>query len=61
MLNKKSCKTEVTEFLKQEYILLKLGIHNGKVVHFNPVKKQTAKERLMEVQQKMYSMQLIKM
>ena len=50
MLNKKSCKTEVTEFLKQEYILPKLGIYNGKVVYFNPVKKQTAKERLMEVQ-----------
>ena len=49
MLNKISCKTEVTEFIKQEYILPKLGIYNGKVVHFNPVKQQTAKERLMEV------------
>ena len=49
MLNKRSFKTETTEFLKQECILPKLGNQNGKVVHFNPVKKQTAKERLMEV------------
>ena len=33
MLQKKSCKAKVTEFSKQEYVLPKLGIHNGKVVH----------------------------
>ena len=68
ILQKKSCKAKVTEFLKQEYVLPKLGIHNGKVVHYSPVKKlqgavvmndhlakQMAKKELMEVRQKMYA------
>ena len=68
MLQKKSCKAKVTEFLKQEYVLPKLGIHNGKVVHYIPVKKlqgpvvindhlakQMAKKELMEVRHKMYA------
>ena len=37
---KKSCEsTKVAEFLQQEYILPKLGIYKGKVIHFSPAKK----------------------
>lgn len=48
MLNKRSFKTDITEFLKQEYILPKLGNHNGKVVHFNPVKKHNSQREVNE-------------
>ena len=52
---------KITEFLKREYILPKLHIYKGKVLHFSPVKnhltKQTAcsQKQVKEIRQKMYA------
>ena len=69
-MKKKTCESKVTEFLKQEYVLPKLGIYKGKVVHFSPMKKfqdaidlngnltkeiASSKKKLAEVRQKMYA------
>ena len=52
---------KITEFLKQEYMLPKLQIYKGNVLHFGPVKNHPTKQitcsqkQVKEIRQKMYA------
>ena len=52
---------EISEFLQQEFVLPKLGIFKGQVVHFSPIKKSQLQgaarddAKLTEVRKKMYA------
>ena len=52
---------ETSEFLQQEYVLPKLGIYKGQVVHFSPLKKYQLQDgasdatKLSEIREKMYA------
>ena len=64
----KTRENKITQFLKQEYVLPKLHIYKGKVLHYSPVKKfhdqltknkscsqVKVKEEITQIREKMYA------
>ena len=48
---------KISEFLQEEFVLPRLGMHNGRVVHYSPAKESSSKmtQQNHEMKQKMYA------